>query len=80
MTLGVLEAIRTDPEAFRGVFVRTNDAPTAKCILELFEVPDTLAPIGSNLRILQTEALTNWREFVCDLEGIACMCHIHLLQ
>ncbi|ELT89295.1 hypothetical protein CAPTEDRAFT_213894 [Capitella teleta] len=69
-TLGVLKAIRAYPEAFSGVFRGTTGAPTAKCTLDLFEVPDTLAPVGfgSNLQNIQAEALTNWRELVYDLE------------
>ncbi|ELU09041.1 hypothetical protein CAPTEDRAFT_203718 [Capitella teleta] len=64
---GLLDKIKAYPEAFWLLFQFHKTELNSEIILDLYTEP-TLAEMLSNLRQKQVQAITYWRDFVCDLE------------
>lgn len=64
-TLGVLEAIKQNPEKFREVFCKENMPKLDAHMVDLLFSPN-FNEEGSNQRPLQEEALVYWRDYLQD--------------
>ncbi|XP_078375435.1 LOW QUALITY PROTEIN: G2/M phase-specific E3 ubiquitin-protein ligase-like [Oculina patagonica] len=65
-SLGVLEAVKAHPAAFRAVFCSVPDAITAESMETLFSV--TASPVGSTKVVTERLVLSRWRDYLQDIE------------
>ncbi|KAJ7991034.1 hypothetical protein DPEC_G00293050 [Dallia pectoralis] len=65
-TLGVLDAIRMQPDAFRPLFCHEPTPLTADILEQLFEI--RLSAVGSNKRRAEECVVAFWRDYLLDVE------------
>ncbi|XP_031138120.1 G2/M phase-specific E3 ubiquitin-protein ligase-like [Sander lucioperca] len=65
-TLGVLDAIRMQPDAFRPLFSHEPSPLTADVLEQLFEI--RLSAVGSNKRRAEECVVAFWRDYLLDVE------------
>ncbi|KAJ8015789.1 hypothetical protein DPEC_G00029790 [Dallia pectoralis] len=65
-TLGVLDAIRMHPDAFRPLFCHEPTPRTADILEQLFEI--RLSEVGSNKRRAEECVVAFWRDYLLDVE------------
>lgn len=66
-TLGVLDAIRMDPDAFRPLICHEPSPLTADVLEYLFEI--RMSAVGSNKRRAEECVVPFWRAYLLDVEG-----------
>lgn len=64
--LGVLEAIKTHPDALRSVFCYVPEEITAEAFESLFAA--TSSPVGSTKADTESLVLSRWRDYLQDIE------------
>ena len=64
--LGVLDAVKAHPVAFRAVFCNETKEITSEIIETLFAV--TTSPVGSSKAIAESLVLSRWRDYLQDIE------------
>ena len=65
-TLGVLEAVKAHPAAFRPVFCSEPEEITAESMETLFSI--TASPVGSTKAVTESLVLSRWRDYLQDIE------------
>ncbi|TDH05067.1 hypothetical protein EPR50_G00139810 [Perca flavescens] len=65
-TLGVLDAIRMHPDAFRPLFCHEPSPLTADVLEQLFEI--RLSAVGRNKRRAEECVVAFWRDYLLDVE------------
>ncbi|XP_028428802.1 G2/M phase-specific E3 ubiquitin-protein ligase-like [Perca flavescens] len=65
-TLGVLDAIRMHPDAFRPLFCHKPSPLTADVLEQLFEI--RLSAVGRNQRRAEECVVAFWRDYLLDVE------------
>ena len=65
-TLGVVDALKENPDAFRLVFCYYPVEFTAETIERLFGV--TQSPVGSNKAVTESLVLSRWHDYLQDIE------------
>ena len=64
--LGVLEVIKTHPDALRSVFCHAPEEITAEAFESLFAVISS--PVGSKKVVTESLVLSRWRDYLQDIE------------
>ena len=64
--LGVLDAVKAHPVAFRAVFCNEPEKITSEIVETLFAV--TTSPVGSSKAITESLVLSRWRDYLQDIE------------
>lgn len=64
--LGVLEAVKAHPDAFRPVFCNETEEINSEIMESLFTV--TTSPLGSTKAVTESLVLSRWRDYLQDVE------------
>lgn len=65
-TLGVLQAVHTNPDAFHPVFCKVDTEITPEILKALFTV--NMSPVGSNRAPTESLVLSRWYDYIQDIE------------
>ena len=66
-TLGVLELLRSNPNAMRQLFIHSEVPLTVDLMLDMFV--SNLSPSGSNSREMEEAVVMNWVNYLQIIEG-----------
>jgi len=65
-SLGVLEALQENPNAFRSVFCYSETNLTAECLERLFKLCSS--PVGSTKAITESLVISRWHDYILGIE------------